>query len=245
MAVAEKRDGCSFVELREELQLPKSSLHRLLRTLEQGGFLSQRSGVYFLGPESGRLAYKIGAALQIDEFPGSVRPVLEWLARETSESIILAVLSSEGDEVTYIDVINSEVPLRFTVPLGNRRPLYAAAAGQAILAFLPADQQQSYIAKTDFVRLTKDTLNGSELSDKLNAIRETGCAFDRNGSFVGASGLSAPCFDRSGNVYCAICVAGPTERIEAAFKRVQDIVLDAGKRISRILGYTGKYPPTS
>lgn len=245
LAVAARREGRSFAELREVLGLPKSSLHRLLRTLEQGGYLVQRSGMYFLGPASVTLARELGKALPADDLPDAARPVLEWLARETGESIILAELADNGDEVFYIDVINSEAPLRFTVPLGNKRPLYAAASGQAILAFLPREEQERYLAQARFEELTGSTIDRDRLREKLPAIAESAFVFDRNGSFAGASGIASPCFDHSGKLRCAVSVAGPTERIERAMDRLQSILLEAAERISRNLSYAGTYPPRS
>lgn len=235
--------GVSFAELHDRLGVPKSSLHRLLRTLEQGGYLSQRSGAYTLGPASRRLSQKLASALPAGEFPGSARPILEWIARETNESAMLAVLTGDHDEVSYVDVINSPMPLRVTVPLGQKRPLYAAASGQAILAFLPHEEQESYLARTNFQRFTADTVDRKTLAGKLDTIRERGVAFDCNGSFIGAGAVASPCFDKMGGVRCAISVAGPTERLEQMLDRLYHLSLEAGERISRILGFAGAYPP--
>src|SRR5437868_4471415 len=79
-ALASKRAGSSLAELSQQLNVPKTSLHRLLRTLERGGYLVHQTGVYSLGPTSFRLANLIGQAAPSTVFPACARPVLEWLA---------------------------------------------------------------------------------------------------------------------------------------------------------------------
>lgn len=235
--------GLSFAQIRSQLGLPKSSLHRLLRTLEQGGYLVERSGAYSLGPASARLSLKLASALPAKDLRGYVRPTLEAMAEESGESVMLAILTGDREMITYVDVINSSMPLRVTVPLGQKRPLYAAASGQAILAFMTTQEQDRYLACTDFLRLTPDTLDSGGLSRKLAEIRERGVVFDRNGSFIGASGIASPCFDGDRTVCCAISVAGPTERLEPIREKLSRLCLEAGERVSRILGFTGTYPP--
>jgi IclR family transcriptional regulator, acetate operon repressor len=243
MAVASGREGCSFTELRDQLGLPKSSLHRLLRTLEQGGYLELRAGSYVLGPQAAQLARKLNQALPTENFPASCRPTIAWLARETGESVMLGVPTSDGNEIVYVEVVNSVTPLRFTVPFGHKRPLYAAASGQVLLAFRSDEEVSRYLAETEFHKLTRETLGRDQLPVHLKSIRERGFVFDRNSSFIGASAVASPCFDRTGNVQSAISIAGPTERIEQELDRLFHLSLDAGKQISRHLGYTGPYPP--
>lgn len=235
--------GLSFVQLRDHLGLPKSSLHRLLRTLEQGGYLVERSGAYRLGPSSARLSQSLADALPARDLQSSVRPTLEWMAQQSGESVMLAALTDDRETVAYLDVINSSMPLRVTVPLGQKRPLYAAASGQAILAFLSPEERRRYLTRTDFEQLTPDTLDRDGLSKKLIDIYEHCVVFDRNGSFIGASAIASPCFDSNDKVRCAISVAGPTERLELIRERLCQLSLEAGERVSRLLGFTGTYPP--
>src|SRR5205085_8018594 len=114
-----------------------------------------------LGDEARKLGASLGQARSIAK---SVRPVLEWLAAETEETILLGVLSEEGHEISYVDVIESEKPLRFAVRVGNRRPLYCTAAGKAMLAFLPTSVQTKYLAQTKFAKFTFDTSSKEELA---------------------------------------------------------------------------------
>jgi DNA-binding IclR family transcriptional regulator len=243
VAVASHRSGATLAELAAQLNLPKSSLHRLLHTLVQGQYLLLNAGLFALGPESYRLASSIGQSTSPADFPASARPVLEWLARETGETVTLSVLSDSGNESVYVDVIESEAPLRLTLRIGNRRPLYTVAAGKVMLAFRDDAQQKAYLNQADFIGFTAETSAKEAMPALLAAARNEALVYDRNGMIDGASGIASPAFDAQGAVHCAVSVAGPTDRMDAERARFGALVLQAGERISRILGYAGDYPP--
>lgn len=243
MAVAGKRGGSTLAELAQQLKLPKTSLHRLLHTLEAGGFLIRQAGLYTPGPESFRLARLIGQAAPAADFPACARPVLEELAKATGETAMLCVLSERRTESIYVDVIESEAPLRFAVRVGNRRPLFSVATGKAMLAFLAPEEQTRYLAQAEFLQFTPETTGPDEMPGVLAAARRDAVVFDRNGIVDGASGVASPAFDREGQVFCAVSVAGPTDRVTLHRPRLEALVRQAGERVSRILGYSEAYPP--
>lgn len=240
-ALATERDGMTLARLSEHLRLPKTSVFSLLRSLEWGGYVQGEGGRYKLGDH----ALRLGAILNHTQtFPNSVRPVLEWLARETEETILLAVPTEQGQEICYVDVIESEKPLRFTIRIGNRRPLYCTAPGKAMLAFMPKSFQTKYLGRTKFVKFTPDTLTKEDLIARLPDIRQHAIVVDVNGIIDGATGIASPCFDESGAVNCAVTVAGPTARILEARDVIERLALKAAMQISQILGYRGPFPPT-
>jgi len=240
LAVATEPEGLSLAKISDRLKLPKTSVFSLLRALESGGYLRNHDGRYTLGDQ----AHKLGASLgQARSFPKCARPVLEWLARETEETILLGVLSEEGHEISYVDVIESEKPLRFAVRVGNRRPLYCTAAGKAMLAFSPKSFQTKYLAQTKFVKFTYDTSTKDELIAMFPEIRRRGVVFDANGIIDGATGIASPCFDEAGLVTCSITIAGPTSRLLETRERIEQLTLQGAEQLSEILGYRGVYPP--
>jgi DNA-binding IclR family transcriptional regulator len=240
LTVAAEPEGLSLAKLSDRLKLPKTSVFSLLRALEGGGYLRNHDGRYTLGDQ----ALKLGASLgQARSFPKCARPVLEWLARETEETILLGVLSEEGHEISYVDVIESEKPLRFAVRVGNRRPLYCTAAGKAMLAFSPKSFQTKYLAQTKFVKFTYDTSTKDELVAMFAEIRRRGVVFDANGIIDGATGIASPCFDEAGLVICSITIAGPTSRLLETRERIEQLTLKGAEQLSEILGYRGVYPP--
>lgn len=239
-ALATEAAGVTLAKLSDQLQLPKTSVFSLLRALEAGGYVQADDGRYTLGGQALRLGASLG---QARSFPKCVRPVLEWLAKETEETILLGVLSEEGHEISYVDVIESEKPLRFAVRTGNRRPLYCTAAGKAMLAFLPDAVRTNYLVQTRFVKFTPDTSSKEELTALFPGIRRRGVVVDANGIIDGATGVASPGFDEAGLVTCSVTIAGPTARMLDATAHIEQLALKAGEQISQILGYGGPFPP--
>jgi DNA-binding IclR family transcriptional regulator len=233
----------SLAELCQALDVPKTSLHRLLRTLEGGGYLARSEGRYALGPTAFDLARTIGAAAPSVAFPASARPALEALATATGETVMLGRLADGGDEVVYVDVIDSTAPVRFTVGIGDRRPLYSAASGKAVLAFLPDARRQAYLDRCEFVAFTPLTVRREALPEQLRDAAARAVAIDDGGKVMGAAGIASPVFGADGRVFAAVSAAGPAERMLAARSAVEREVRRAGEQISRIVGYVGPYPP--
>lgn len=243
LALAQAGEPRSLRQLTESLNLPRASLHRLLRSLEMAGFLAQEGRGYAIGPESQRLARLIGAGARPIQLTQVARPVLERLAAEADETVILGLLSERRLEIVYADVIVADSPLQYAVPAGDRRPLYSSATGKCVLAFLPEDEQQRYIAETPFEPLTPFTTRPDQIGPLLERVRQTGVIHDKDGHFVGAGAIASPIFNGSGDVFAAIVVAGPNDRLDRIAPHVTALVREAGKSISRLMEYEGPYPP--
>ena len=84
--IAARIEPVSLAELSQSLDVPKSSLHRLLQTLHRGRYLTLSANGFQLGPEAFRLANLMVRAQQAPVFPACARPVLEWLSGETGDS---------------------------------------------------------------------------------------------------------------------------------------------------------------
>lgn len=241
-ALAVHPAGLSLAELTTRMGVPKASLFRILHTLRQAGYLEQGGGAVRLGAHAFALARMIGEVAPASPFPDCARPVLEWLAEHSGETVMLGVLDKGGDDVAYVTVLESAQPIRFAVGVGDTRPLYSAAAGQAMLAFLPDAARQAYLARADFVAFTPATRDAASLPARLESARQLGVARDDGGRVAGASGMASPVFDAAGVVCAAVSVAGPSERMGQSADRLIPLVREAGLRISRILGFAGAYP---
>ncbi len=239
LELASKPDGRTLTQLAGSLALPKTSAFNLLKVLLTEGYVRRIDGRYFLGDEALKLGAKIS---QSRSFPQCAKPVMQKLAEETGETIMLGVLSPEGREVIYLEVIESDAPLRFTVRSGNRRPLYATASGKAILAFLTIAQQEAYLTSEVFSQFTSDTSNRKDLEKVLPAARERAVIADIGGFIEGTTGVASPCFNDSGTVACSLSIAGPTQRLTVRQDRIAALTLSGAEEISRILGFQGNYP---
>jgi len=239
------RQSASLAELCQALAVPKTSLYRLLRTLEGGGYLVNRGGQYMLGQTAHELAQAITASAPPVAFPASARPLLEVLADQTGETVMLGRLADGGDEIVYIEVIDSTAPVRFTVGIGDRRPLYSAASGKAVLAFLPEARRQAYLDRCEFVAFTPLTVRREALPEQLRSAAKMAVAIDDGGKVMGAAGIASPVFGADGRVFAAVSAAGPAERMLENRTEIERAVIRAGRDISRLVGYRGDYPPVT
>lgn len=237
--LAKHSDGLSLAQLSEALQLPKTSLFSLLRSLEAGGYVISESGHHRLGQETHSLAALIQ---HTDGFPGNVRPWLSQLHKACEETVMVGVPSDNWSQLVYVDVIEASSWLRYSANVGAHRPLYSTSLGLTMLAFAPPEQQRRYLDATQLVSVTAQTLTTRKaLMQAFRQIQVEGCACSA-GSIEGATGVSAPIFDSEGKLYAAVGMAGPTARYERHAERFVELVRQCGTQMSRALGYEGRYP---
>jgi len=137
--------GTSLVRLSEALNLPKTSVFSLLRSLGAGNFVMSQNGYHKLDQGAFHLA---AAILNHDSLAARLRPPLQWLQEQTQETVMLAVVEPAWSKLVLADVIQAASALRFTARVGAERPLYSTSIGLALLAHTTPDQQKRYIAET-------------------------------------------------------------------------------------------------
>jgi DNA-binding IclR family transcriptional regulator len=240
-ALAASGQGVALGTLAASLQLPKTSLFRLLRSLEQAGYVRSQDGIHEVGPE----ALKLGAALvRACAFPKCARPVMAWLASQCDETVILATADDSGTEVVYSEVIEATNPLRFSIRPGLAKPLYSSASGQVLLAYATPEHRATYVRQVKFVRLAAGTItSGTALQRNLRAIRAQGYAVSVDGMFDGVYSIAAPVFDAGGAVQAGLSISAPSSRGLQQEDRFRRLLQQAAEEISRLLGYTGSCPP--
>ncbi len=173
-SLARRRDGATLSGLSQRLGSPKSSLLYLLRPMARLGYLVRSAdGRYQLGPAAFTLAM---AALSNRELPQLARPFLEDLAEKSGETALLATMASDEPVAVYIDKVDGRDPIRYTPPLGLRRPLYCSAIGKLLLAHLPPTRRQEYLRTTKLRAFTAQTpVTRSALRRAIEEIRAASC----------------------------------------------------------------------
>ena len=132
--IADGREGVAVRELAAAMSLPKSIVQRLLYSLEDEGYLERHPSQ--VGHRLTMKLWSLGCtAVRRLDVPSVARPVLEQLALKSDETAKISVL--DGDDVVFVDSINSSQIVRAFLPLGGRAPAHSVATGKAILAFLP------------------------------------------------------------------------------------------------------------
>ena len=227
--------GAGLAELAQATGAPKTSLVGLLQALVHERCLQrQASGKYVLGERIRALALRSSAGQDLISL---ARPFLEDLVRLTSETAILGVLATDEDLAVYIDKVEGTHPLRYTVPVGERRELHCTAMGMALLAHAPHERTQAFLKARSYPRFTAKTLTTPKaLAAELEAVRERGIARSTNQRIDGLAACAAPVFGASGQAVAALLVAGPAERFLASRNEIEKHLVDRAQAMSRLLG---------
>jgi IclR family acetate operon transcriptional repressor len=163
-------------EIAERAQLPKSTVHRILRRLVERGYArADGDGAYALGP---RVLAMAGDLLHGLDATASAAPVLRALHAEVGHTVHFAMLSD--DEAVYLEkLVDPHLPYQFASRVGGRIPLHCTAIGKSMLAGMPPEQAAELLARRELVRRTPHTLVSPEaIRAELERVRERGFAID-------------------------------------------------------------------
>jgi len=236
-------EGQTLTELSRQLNVPKSSLLAILRTLRERGYLElTRAGEYQLGPKAIEMSRDVWLKSPIHKnLLGLAHSYLVDLQDKTGEAVFLGVPQSGGTDMVYVDHVESSQLIRYSGGVGEHRPLYCSASGIAFLSFLPLQRQEEYLRAANLVPLTPRTLTNVErLRMRLEEVRRTGVAISIEEFVTGASAIAAPIFGREGGPVAACSLAGPTDRILAQRERIVQAVKSTASSISQALGYQAR-----
>lgn len=222
-------------ELARRLGLGKSGVHRLLTTLVGEGLLERDPGTG--GYRLGIVMFELGEAVRVHlDLHAAAGPVLAHLREQTGESSQVGVL--DGDEVVYVDRLESAHSLRLMYEAGRRVPAHCTSSGKVLLAHLPEHAREAALARPHR-RLTPHTIvDADALREELAVVRSRGWAEAVNEREIGVASLAAPVRDRYGQVVAAVSIGAPVARFGAIPRRRHARALvGAGEAISRRLGW--------
>lgn len=230
------RSGPSSLRgIARELDLPVSSVHRLLHALESERAVERTGGD---GWVIGRRVLEVaGAQLERLGLPAVARPALELLSARTGQTAFLAVRS--GAEIVYLDKVQTGVQVQLYVELGARRPIHSTALGKAMLAFSGEEVQGEVLRDSPLVAVTEHTITDqAALREHLAIARERGYATDKDEAAVGICCLAAPVLNHLGHVAGAVSIAGtdPELRTEAPdmVRAITGAAADISQRLGRV-----------
>jgi DNA-binding IclR family transcriptional regulator len=237
-AFGHREPELGVTELSRRLDLHKSTVSRLLGTMEQGGLVERNpdTGRYRLGLELLALA---GQVARHGDLRSLARPHLEILAAGAGETANLAVLH-QGVALNVEQFVPGDRQIRDIGWVGRRTPLHATSTGKVLLAYLPVDERTALLANLSYVRYTERTITDPGcLVAELAAVAAQGFAIGAEELELGLNSVAAPVRDRSGLVTAAVSVSGPAyrvtpERLPALTRQV----LVAAERISTATGWT-------
>jgi DNA-binding IclR family transcriptional regulator len=237
--LAKETSTITLSELSHKANLKMATVHRLLTTLMNRGFVEQDS--LTLRYRLGIKVFEIGnAALLLNDLRSISRPFLKQLSDQVNETINLAVL--DGTEVVYIDQLESTnmVIVKMFARVGSRGPAYCTGTGKVLLADLTVDELRKRYTGVEFIKFTDSTITDIDrLIETLLKIKKEGYALDFSERDPGVICIAAPIYNFEGRVQAAISVSTPAQRIseERIEKEILPSLLSISRQISQKLGY--------
>lgn len=224
----------SLTELTGFLEMDKSAVFRLLKTLEARRLVTYDSGenIYRMGPGVYRLA---AASERHTPLFDVAAPHLKRINLVTNEDTHLAIRSENS--IVFLGREGSREIIGVNTHLGHREPLYCTAIGRALLANLPEPEIHTVLDTTKLVRLTPKTLvKKSALLRELARVRAQGHAIDDEERKPGVFCIAAPVFNRRREVIASIGISGIKERMKPKIPQFVALIQAATQDMSASLG---------
>lgn len=221
----------SVGEIARALDLAKPTVHGILRTLQEVGFVEQEveGGKYRLGAA----LFQIGTSyLDGNELRAKALNWSDTLAMRAREAVRIGVM--HGKHVLVVHHVFRPDNSRQTLDTGALLPWHATALGKALVAF-------GEWPDGDLQRFTRHTLNPDELHTAMNEVRDRDWAYDLHELVEGEASVAAPIRDRRGVVVGAVGISGPVERLcgspdQPPRLELVSYVREAARSVSRELG---------
>jgi IclR family pca regulon transcriptional regulator len=203
---SDKRPSLSVSEVAELTGLNRATCYRFCQTLRQLGYLEELGGGRFRpGLKAVSLAH---SALSSRELPELALPYLRRLRDDIGETVNMGLL--DDTEVVYVARVLSDHLISLRLYVGSRLPAYASSLGRSILAFLPPEDAESIIDRSDLEALTGHTITSRKrLTAELRKIREQGYALNDQEVANGLRGVAAPVLTEAGKPIAAINISIP------------------------------------
>jgi IclR family KDG regulon transcriptional repressor len=222
--------GLGLGDLARELQLPKSTLHRICAILVARGWaVRDEQGRYEPGVRA------IGVGSRAADLPIIIgfRNAVSGLMTRHDETTCLAVV--DGLESVFLAIEETSQPIRLQTWVGRRAPAFASASGRVILAARPPEAVVAEYGGRPLVRPTGERLRSvGELQEILDRVRSDGYAENHEETAAGLYTASVPIVNENGTVLAAMTMCVPTSRMNADRRdRILDDLLAAGAALSR------------
>jgi DNA-binding IclR family transcriptional regulator len=217
------RRGLNISEMSRKLNIPKSSAHVIVVTLERLGYLEREQGGphYSLGVKAHILGQGVMKTLRLADI---AQPHMRILAQTLRVPAHLAV--SDKDQGVFIQKVDAPGLIKFDTYVGRRMDLHCTAVGKVILTFGPVEIREHLLAKSVYMRYTEHTLTTPrQLLRDLKRVQKLGYATDDEEEELEVRCVAVPVFSPAGQFLAALSVTGT----------VRQIAVDAVERIATLL----------
>jgi IclR family pca regulon transcriptional regulator len=190
--------------------LSRAAVRRCLYTLSKLGFAGVEDGSrYALRPRMLTLSNTYSASNSLST---AAQPILERMSANLHESFSVATL--DGDEIVYIARSTVSRVMSDDLHIGSRLPAYCTSMGRVLLAYLPAEQLEQYLARVVLTPHTARTVSSVEkLRLALRNVRRHGYALVDQEYEVGLRSLAVPVYSPTGRIVATINLSGSAPRM--------------------------------
>ena len=237
-----KYECLALHEMVLHLGMPKSSVHRMARSLEEMGFLQRNEdGSYSLGLLFLEFGHLVSERLNIRRI---AYPIMESIKNEIGEAVNLVI--ADGDEALYIEKVETSERVRVYTQIGRRAPLYGGACPRILLTYLPKEKQEDYLNKVKLIPYGANTItNKQDLVKLLEEDGKRGYTVSHSELEDFSSSVGAPIFNYYGEIIAGISIVGPEARFrnDDHLNKVIACAVKGAKEISKKMGWTENGEP--
>jgi IclR family KDG regulon transcriptional repressor len=240
-AVGGSERAPSAADLAASLDLPRTTVHELLRTLVSLRYLEELPGAprhYRLGIKPFELGNVYAAGLDLAR---EGHRAAQRIAEQCQETVHVAI--RDGRDVIYVAKVDSTHPVRMVSATGRRLPAHVTAVGKMLLSAVPDEELEELYPDATLEPMTPDSITDrEELRHVLAQVRRDGVAWDECESNAAVNCVAAPVFDHSADMVAAMSISVPTVRWSARqAARYAQLVRRGATDLSARLGYTHRH----
>jgi IclR family pca regulon transcriptional regulator len=209
-AFTQQNPQMTISQLSVKTGLSRAAVRRCLYTLTKLGFAGAEDGQrYGLRPRLLSLSQTYTAS---NSLSSSAQPILERMSALYRESFSVATL--DGEDIVYIARTQVARVMAVDLQIGSRLPAYCTSMGRVLLAYLPPEQLESYLARVDLIpHTTRTVTNVEKLRLVLRNVRRLGYALVDQELEVGLRSLAVPVYSPSGRVVATVNLSGSAPRM--------------------------------
>jgi IclR family transcriptional regulator, KDG regulon repressor len=226
-----------ITEISTRMNLNKSTIHSLLKTLQKHGYIQQNAenGKYKLGL---KLYERGNLVVESMDIRAISRKHLQQLSAKTGHTLHLVIM--DGKAAVYVDKIVGTTANVLYSKIGRRVPIHSTGVGKALVAFKTDEEIEQIFDRYTLEKRTPRTITTKQdLFIELKQIRERGFSFDHEENELGISCIAIPVRNHTGQVVTAFSISMPTPKLNSEqIESIVPMMKDVGEKISKELGYT-------
>ncbi len=235
LALLARTDEATLTEIALRADMPASTVHRVLATLERHGMVSfeEASQTWKIGVET----FRIGSAfIRRAKYIDAGREVMRRLRDDSGETANMAI--AEQGDVVFVSQVECHEPIRAFFRPGTRGRMHASGIGKALLAEFPRREVEMIVEKKGLPSFTANTITSPQaLFEDLERIKRRGWSVDDEERTIGMRCLAAPIFNEYREAIAGISISAPAVRVpDARLDELGPMVRRAANEVTAMIG---------